>query len=242
LLLFALQCLMAARWWGLLLLPYGVVMLFLCWGPRDLDGDARALAEAEDEAASQRARSALGIGAGSSSGAVVAGVFRAGLDRWFGPLLWFVLLGGAGALLYRSVSLATVEPPRVASPMDWLWRVLNWPAAALMALSLALVAHFDAVLGAWKRWHAVPERSWFGSDIGFLDVAAQASVVCELQEDVEDAADDAEAEREAPVTAPSDEVVPTVQAAVEDSLGLLWRILLLWMAGLALAVLGGIAG
>jgi AmpE protein len=246
-LLYGLQLWLAARWWGVLLLPYGVLMLFLCWGPADLDADARALADAEDEGARQRARSRLGMSASASgSGAAVAALFRAALQRWFAPLFWFVLLGGAGALLYRFAQLACREPSRGGSPLDWLQRLLNWPVAALTTLSLALVAHFDAVAGAWKRWHDVPERSWFGADLGFLDAAAQASVVCELQEDVEEAAEVA-AEvagqaASAPLLVPSDEVVPTHQAAIEDSLSLLRRILVLWMALLALAVLGGIAG
>lgn len=242
--LLALQAWLAQRWWGLLLLPYGVLMLFLCWGPRDLEADARDLAEAEDESARRRAREALGVPAPStSSGIVVAAVFRAGKLRWFGPLLWFVLLGGAGALLYRLACFACREAPREGSALDWLCRLLNWPVAALMTLSLALVANFDAVVSAWRRWHAAPGRPWFGSDFGFLDAAAQSSVVCELHEEAaEDAAEAAEHGIAANVAPPSDDLVPTVQAAVEDSLSLLRRILVLWMALLALAVLGGVAG
>ena len=247
LILLAFQLWLAGRWWGVLLLPYGVLMLFLCWGPRDLDADARALIDAEDDADRQRARSRLGLPPiAGSSGATVAALFRAALQRWFAPLFWFVLLGGAGALLYRFTQLACDDPPRGGSPLDWLQRLLNWPVAALATLSLALVAHFDAVAQAWKRWHAAPGRGWFGADLGFLDAAAQASVVCELQEDAEEAAEEAAEAAglaaDAPLLVPSDEVVPTQQAAIEDSLSLLRRILVLWMAVLALAVLGGIAG
>lgn len=246
-LLFAFQAWLGARWWGLLLLPYGVLMLYLCWGPRDLDADARAVMDAVDETGRQRARVQLGMApTAGSSGAAVAAVFRAALQRWFAPLFWFVLLGGAGALIYRFTQIACREPPRSDSPLDWLNRLFNWPVAALTTLSLALVAHFDAVVQAWKRWHAAPERAWFGADLGFLDAAAQASVVCELQEDAAEAAEEAaEAaghSSDAPLIVPSDEIVPTQHAAIEDSLSLLRRILVLWMAVLALAVLGGIAG
>ena len=246
-LLWGFQLWLAERWWGVLLLPYGVLMLFLCWGPRDLDVDAGALIEAPDEAARLRARRDRGMSpTASSSGAAVAALFRAAVQRWFAPLFWFVLLGGAGALLYRVTQLASGDPPRDGSPLDWLQRLLSWPVAALATLSLALVAHFDAVAQAWKRWHAVPERGWFGADLGFLDAAAQASVVCELQEEAEEAAEEAAEAAghaaDAPLLVPSDEVVPTQQAAIEDSLSLLRRILVLWMALLALAVLGGIAG
>jgi AmpE protein len=242
LLLLLLQSWLAARWWGLLALPYGVLMLFVCWGPRDLDADAAALAQAEDEPDRQAACRALGLQPTCvSSASGVAALFRAGLARWFGPLLWFVLLGGAGALLFRLAALACAEPPRRGAAMDWLGRLLNWPSAALMTLSLALVANFDAVLKAWRQWHAAPQRRWFGADLGFLDAAAQASVVRELQEDVAESADAAAEEGETLVAPPTDAVVPTLQAAVEDSLSLLRRILVLWMALLALAVLGGMA-
>ncbi len=245
--LLALQAWLAQRWWGLLLLPYGVLMLFLCWGPRDLEADARSVADAENDSAAQRARQALGIPARAGhSGSVVVALFRAGKQRWFGPLFWFVLIGGAGALLYRLAFFACREQPRQGAALDWLCRLLNWPVAALMTLSLALVANFDAVLAAWRRWHAAPGRPWFGNDFGFLDAAAQSSVVCELHEEAEEAAEDAADAAEhgaaANIAPPSDDLVPTVQAAVEDSLSLLRRILLLWMALLALAVIGGVAG
>lgn len=241
--LLALQGWLAQRWWGLLLLPYGVLMLFLCWGPRDLEVDGRALATAEDEASRERARAALGIPPHTgSSGAAVAALFRAGTQRWFGPLLWFVLLGGAGALLFRLCTLACAQPPRDGSALDWLRRLLNWPVAALMTLSLGLVANFDVVLGAWRRWHAAPGRSWLGGDFGFLDLAAQLSVVCELHEEAEEAAEAAAGDAAVSIAPPSDDLVPTLEAAVDDSLSLLRRIIVLWMAALALAVLAGFAG
>ena len=37
---------------------------------------------------------------------LVEAVFRCALWRWFGVLFWFLLLGPAGALLYRLVSLS----------------------------------------------------------------------------------------------------------------------------------------
>lgn len=232
-----------------LLLPWGVLMLFLCWGPRDLDADAAALAEAEDDEALRAAARGLGLSAQpSGSAAVVEALFRAGLARWFAPLFWFMVLGGAGAMLYRSVWLAGAGEPRRGSVLHTLLQWMHLPVAGLMTLSLAMVANFDAVLGAWRDWRSRPAADRPGGPLGFLDAAARSSVQCELQDQIEEDAERAEdaaasAESLAGVVAPpSDAVVPTMQTAVEDGMALLWRMLLLWIAALALAVLGGLAG
>ena len=47
---------------------------------------------------------------------LVEAVFRCALWRWFGVLFWFLLLGPAGALLYRLVSLSAQGEARRTLP------------------------------------------------------------------------------------------------------------------------------
>src|SRR5690606_31397886 len=115
------------------------------WGPRDLDQDVESVVDADTGADRQRAladlhRSAPAIATLPGAGLVPV-VFRAALERWFGVLFWFLLLGPAGAVLYRLTCVAAA--PRDELPAEHLaslYRlklILEWPAAHLMTLALA---------------------------------------------------------------------------------------------------------
>jgi AmpE protein len=78
------------------------------------------------------------------------------------------------------------------------------------------------VLAAWRDWHA---RHGAGLDLGFLGAAARASVDCELAEEDAYAID-------GPAQAPA-------LLELRDAMSLVWRVLLLWLAVLALFVVAG---
>ncbi len=223
------------RLFGLPALLFGIVVLALCWGPRDLDRDVEAVIDAEDGPAAALAVSRLQSAGGSlredAPGLVEATVINA-LRRWFAPLFWFLLLGPAGVLLYRLLAqssqgaqsaLLSADERRAG---DWLLAVLEWPVAQLMTLSMALVGNFDTVFSAWRR--AAGNR--WALQLGFLAEAARASVGAELVEE-------AEAARLQGLV-PADERYPELR----DAMSLVWRMLLLWMAVLALLVIAGWVG
>jgi AmpE protein len=213
-------------------------VVFYCWGPRDLDLDVDAVVEAGD---AERRRTAAQILLGPDrdvrldAATLVEGVFRGALERWFGILFWFVLLGPFGALLYRLAQLGSTRASAAILPVEHgeayvrLRQILDWPVAQLMTLGLALAANFDAVVTAWRQWHAERGQQWFALDTGFLGAAARVSVDCELAEEQ----DESYAVDAAPPS-PS----PALPA-LKDAMSLAWRILLLWLAVLALFVLAG---
>lgn len=217
--------------YGLVGLVFDIVVLVYAWGPRDLDVDVEAVIDAHDVPTRRLAISRLDVGADAmpDGPALVDAVFRSALQRWFGVLFWFLLLGPVGALLYRMVALA--DDPEFAEALPAgtrggahaLHTVLAWPVAQLMTLAMALVGNFDTVFAAWResggsRWRL---------DVGFLGHAARASVKCELAEEAEEYAEEGmvQAMRELP--------------ELRDAMSLVWRILLLWLAVLALFVIGG---
>lgn len=219
--------------WGLPAFVFAVVVLVYTWGPRDLDLDVEAVLEATDVQARRAAVAWLCADSAApppDGGSLVAAVFRCALLRWFGVLFWFLLLGPIGALAYRLIALSAQIQARARLPQaagdaaDVLHRLMDWPVAQLMSLFLALVANFDAVVTAWRDWHAGGVRL----DIGFLDAAARAGVARELAEDGL-ATDDAPA---AAIDAPALD-------GLRDAMSLVWRILLLWLGVLALFVLAG---
>ena len=227
-----LQWLLHAPLLGFLGLLFGVVALVYAWGPRDLDVDVEAIIDAHDAPTRREAIARLwpeGEGASIDGSALVEAVFRNALQRWFGVLFWFLLLGPVGALLYRLSALACEGEFARSLPAENLMGVrtlhslLNWPVAQLMTLSMALVGNFDAVFNAWRT----AQGNTLQLDVGFLGAAARASVKSELSEEAEEYAEEGmvQSMRELP--------------ELRDAMSLVWRILLLWLAVLALFVIGG---
>lgn len=223
---------------GLAGLLFGVAMLFYAWGPSDLDLDVDAIVEARDPLARRAAAARLwpvGEPPSLHGPALVGAVFRNARQRWFGVLFWFLLLGPFGAMLYRLSAIAAQADATTPLPAStragartWL-AALDWPVAQLMTLSLALVGNFDAVIGAWKE----NGGAGFSADADFLAAAARASVSSEL---ADEAADDNESGIAASTAlAPGAPELPELR----DAMSLAWRILLLWLALLALFVIAG---
>lgn len=253
LVLAALQWLLSGWLYGLPGFLVQLAVLFLCWGPRDLDLDVEAVASAPDADARRQALVELsegGVDSAPSGTPLVHTVFRQGLSRWFGVLFWFLLLGAFGALMYRLAQLAarerTAAPEAQQEPLRRFALLLDWAPAQLMCLALALAAHFDAVLAAWRDWHAGRGHGWFVLDLGFLDVAARASVREEL---IEEALDeglapplDAELDAAEASLASATEIPAGALRELRDAMSLVWRVLLVWLSVLALFVLAGYVG
>lgn len=235
-----LQWLLDGVLFGLPGLLFAVVVLFHAWGPRDLDRDVDDIVEAADGDGRRAAAAALWPEhrrdqASLHPPALVGAVADAALRRWFGVLLWFLVLGAVGALLYRLAAVAAEDrvstrlPPPMVHGARALLAALDWPAAQLVTLSLALVGNFDVVLGAWKEAGGADLRL----DTGFVAAAVRASVRSEI-------ADEAEEYAEAGVP-PGSALVLELGPLPElrDAMSLFRRSLLLWLAVIALFVIAG---
>jgi AmpE protein len=218
---------------GLPLFAFAAIVLFFCLGPRELDADIDAIVKAPDSDQRFAAAQALRADAADpplplEAAPLVEAAFASALSRWFGVLFWFVVLGPAGALGYRMIQLIA----RSAAFADALGadqhalvertlRILDWAPAQLMALTLALVSDFDAVLTTWRGYHAT--HGYFTLDLGFLGALARSGV------DADVVAGDGYA---TDVNDPLNEL--------EDARRVLRRILVVWLAVLALLALAGL--
>lgn len=227
-----------ATLYGLPSLLLGIAALFYAWGPDDLDMDVDMILEARDTVERRQAAGRLwppGEPVSLGQAALVGALFRCGKRRWFGVLLWFLLLGPVGALLYRLVAIAAEGnathflSPSTLEGARALLRVLDWPVAQLMVAAMALVGNYDAVLTAWKSHRGAS----FDTHADFLAAAACASVRREQAADRYE--DDDVAARPPGATAASAHEL----SGLRDGMRLAWRILLVWLAVLAVFVVAG---
>lgn len=225
------QYLLSDVFHGLAGFAFALLALIYTWGPRDLDLDVEAIVESSDPESRRQAAERLfhQEDCASLDGPnLVEAVFRCALWRWFGVMFWFFVLGAVGAMLYRLVALSAqgyvkrLTPETQHGAANTLLAVLNWPVSHLMTFTLALAADFDAVLSAWRDWHA---QHGVKLSNGFLGAAARASVASELKEEAAYASD-------GPVEAPA-------LLELRDAISLVWRILILWLAAVALFVVAG---
>jgi len=223
---------------GLPAIVFGIAALFYAWGPRDLDVDVDAVVGTDDPVARHAAAARLwpaGEAVSLTGASLVGAVFRNARRRWFGVLFWFLVLGPVGALLYRLAALAAEGDDSHLLPADTragargLLAILDWPVAQLMTLAMALVGNFDAVFTAWRE----NGGATFALDAGFLAAAARACVRSELAEEADD-------ETESGVTAPGALVASAPDLPeLRDAMSLAWRVLLAWVAVIALFVVAG---
>jgi membrane protein required for beta-lactamase induction len=154
---------------GLLQLAFAVLVLLLSFGPRDLreevDDYVAALERGDREEAGRRAKELLeadaaGRGAGLRE-AVEEAIFVQANNRIFGVILWFVLLGPAGAWLFRASDLmrrrmvfeATRGDASAQSgggALTQLHALLAWIPARLAAGTYALAGSFEDAVGNWR--------------------------------------------------------------------------------------------
>jgi AmpE protein len=137
-----------------------IAVLIYTFGPRDLDIDVRKVFSAEDDEEQREALETLLDGpipdnAEECQAAAINAVFRKALKRWFGIIFWFAVLGIYGALLYRLATwLSNGEFGLYDEQKDLITRlskIMDWPVAQLITLSLAIATDFDSVYRAWKK-------------------------------------------------------------------------------------------
>jgi len=228
------QYALRGTWLGLAGLAFAIIVLFYSWGPRDLERDVEAIDKAPDSDRRVAALQALRADATQppldfTTETVVEATFLAALRRWFGVLLWFALLGPAGALLYRLTQV--LAAPDFAAALsagqrtlaERAARILDWLPAHLIVLALALASNFDAVLKVWRDYHAANDKGFLALDLGFLNATARASVAADVAEEDDEPAQAARA--------------PLV--ALDDAMVLVRRVLIVWLTAIALIVLGG---
>jgi membrane protein required for beta-lactamase induction len=153
---------------GMPQLAFTVLVLLVSFGPRDLrdevDDYVAALERGDGDEAARRAKELLeadasGRGAGLRD-AVEEAIFVQSNNRIFGVMFWFMVLGPAGAWLFRASDLlrrrAAFQGARgdmhesLGRALVALHGLLAWIPARLAAVSFALAGSFEDAVGNWR--------------------------------------------------------------------------------------------
>jgi len=206
-----------------------IAVLIYTFGPRDLDVDVRCVIKAEND---EDRKVALEILLGgpvpedeeACQSAAIDAVFTNALKRWFGIIFWFAVLGIYGALLYRLASwlidgdFGLLDEQK--NLITRLCKLLEWPVAQLITLSLAIATDFDSVYRAWKKYHDERGHSLFEGNNQFMLTSARTIVLTGHAEN------DGYADQ-----------LQGPMAAIKLSMDLVWRSLGVWATVLAILLL-----
>ena len=148
----------------------------------------------------------------------------------FGVLLWYVLLPGpSGAILYRLAVFLGRRWSGLGAFGEFAQRalyVLEWPAVRLTAAAFAVVGDFEDAVYCWRS----QARTWPDPNAGVVLAAGAGAMGVRLGMPL--AADDGRPRPELGVGEDAD--VPALDATV----GLLWRALVVWVFVLILLSAG----
>lgn len=154
---------------GLPQLAFALLVLLFSFGPRDLNDEVddyvAALERGDREEAGRRAKELLEADAAGRDSllrdAVEEAIFVQANNRIFGVIFWFMLLGPAGAWLFRVSDLmrrrAAFEAARSGAEVQSfggalavLHGLLAWLPARLAAGTYALAGSFEDAVGNWR--------------------------------------------------------------------------------------------
>jgi AmpE protein len=162
--LLLLQHLVADRGFGLPEMVLGIAVLTYCLGPESFDELVnqylRACEEKDVRQAQLIAKKILLEPVSNNihhlSSQVTRAVFYEAEKRLFAVLFWFLLLGPAGALLYRMVVFLAEEsyaatPGATPDPAMALHNIMDWAPARLLALTFFMAGSFDDAAHGWRK-------------------------------------------------------------------------------------------
>jgi AmpE protein len=153
--------------WDLAYLSFAVLIVFFCLGPRDLGSEVDEFCQARDSGDDEAAERVLyemseaDRPRGNDIEAVEDAIFVQSINRIFGVIFWFVVLGPVGAWIFRVSDLlrrrvvfrhlrGENENESVLIAIEAIYGVLKWIPARVAMLGFALAGSFDDAMNAWR--------------------------------------------------------------------------------------------
>jgi cobalamin biosynthesis protein CobD/CbiB len=218
---------------------WDVLLLYLALGFRQFSHHYTDISKALRAGELDRARQILGGWRGIDASALepraiarltIEQGLRGAHRHVFGVLVWFLVLGAAGALAYRIAAVLAARWGTDAHPLDSdaarfgsfareAFRWIEWLPARATAVSFAIVGNFEDAVYCWRT----QASGWRDEADGIVQTAAAGALGVKLG--------GSHGEPESGQGEPAD--VPDLPAAV----GLIWRALVMWLFLILLATI-----
>lgn len=155
----------------------------------------------------------------------------------FGVIFWLLMpIGPAGAVLYRVaeyLARAWSEPDHLKQEAfgqfaGRAFRVIDWVPARLTAIAFAIVGNFEDAVYAWRNF----ARRWSDESTGIILSAGGGAMGVRLGSPTENASSLPLTDVTTLDAQPDVEVMPGEEPslrALQSTVGLIWRALLLWI-------------
>jgi AmpE protein len=153
-----LNCALIGVVYGSLKLLFGLAVLVYCLGPTNFWAQTYACISAlhadDPHPEFEVIKTAFGLTASDNAEAFhrsfTNALFIEANRRVFAVFFWFIVLGPAGAVLYRLVDLCRGGVTTSNAAMESL-RLLDWLPVRLLGLIFALAGHFTPVIKYWQH-------------------------------------------------------------------------------------------
>ncbi len=154
-----------------------VLVLSYCIGPESLEEDVE----------SNEIRAKLGVRKNAKIPVLIKKMTQVSMQRWFGVFFWYLILGITGALIYRLGDrhnhFTDSEESGKQTIADFM-KLLNYPVAWMMVVSMAIASDFERILKKCKPYMNFNNMKKL--DESFLYEAADFAVeICEVEENDE---------------------------------------------------------
>lgn len=155
--------------YGFINLLFEIIVLLYCLGPRNLWADAfasiNALSQGDAQFAEEKLKisfNMIDIEAKSVHKQLTDKIFIAANQRIFSVVFWFIVLGPIGAVLYRAITLTSLENWREKMPSELSQTAfsiegwLEWIPVRIFTFLFALGGHFTQVLACMRQHILAP--------------------------------------------------------------------------------------
>ena len=226
---------------GVVYVAFAALVLVFSLGPRDLkdevDDYLEALERGDRQAAERVAREIMEHDAAQRTGTapdtLEDAIFVQTNNRVFGVAFWFMVLGPAGAWLFRVSDLmrrravfeyrgradSSVMVPAFVDALQTVHGVLAWAPARLLALGYALAGSFEQALDEWRRSVQAAGARFFDTNDHLLAGVGRGALNVEIE--------------------PAEFLALPDGRRIEACMRLISRALLIWLVFLAALVLIG---
>ncbi len=185
---------------------FAVVVLLFCLGPRDLveevDDYRAAIAHDDREEIGVLATELLECGQEDCASVpdIEAAIYAQANNRIFGVVFWFIVLGAAGAWLFRVLDLLRRRAisrggmseldaaPAYLQAVLWLHRVLAWIPARLLMVGYTLAGSYDSAVHAWRTWRPGEAQVFPGPDDALLGAVGHGAAASRDEDDISERA------------------------------------------------------